>query len=68
MNTPTARISDVRVSAPDQNTEARIVALKAAGCTMIRTETGSGSSLECRPELGITRKRIAEINWHFRRQ
>ena len=56
MNASTARISDARVATPDQNPEARIAALEAAGCTMIRTE------------LGITRKRIAEFNCHFRRQ
>ena len=53
MNGSTARIGYARVSAADQNPEARIAALEAAGCTMIRTETGSGSSLESRPELGI---------------
>ena len=68
MNSSSARISDARVATPDQNTEARIAALEAAGCTMIRTETGSGSGLESRPELGITRKWIAEFNCHFRRQ
>ena len=53
MNTSTARIGYARVSTADQNPEAQITALEAAGCTMIRTETGSGSSLESRPELGI---------------
>ena len=52
MNTSTARIGYARVSTPDQNPEAQVAALEAAGCTMIRTETGSGSSLESRPELG----------------
>ena len=33
--------------------DAQVAALEAAGCTMIRTETGSGTSLENRPELGI---------------
>ena len=53
MNTSTARIGYARVSTPDQNPEAQVAALEAAGCTMIRTETGSGSSLESRTELGI---------------
>ena len=53
MNTSTARIGYARVSTSDQNPEAQIAALEAAGCTMIRTETGSGTSLENRPELGI---------------
>ena len=53
MNSPTARIGYARVSTVDQNLDAQVAALEAAGCTMIRTETGSGSSLEHRPELGI---------------
>ena len=53
MNTSTARIGYARVSTPDQNPKAQVAALEAAGCTMIRTETGSGSSLESRTELGI---------------
>ncbi|MXW87442.1 MAG: recombinase family protein [Boseongicola sp. SB0673_bin_14] len=53
MNTSTARIGHSRVSTSDQNPAAQVAALEAAGCTMIRTETGSGTSLENRPELGI---------------
>ena len=53
MNTSTARIGYARVSTSDQNHAAQVAALEAAGCTMIRTETGSGTSLENRPELGI---------------
>ena len=53
MNTSTTHIGYARVSTADQNPETQITALEAAGCTMIRTETGSGSSLESRPELGI---------------
>ena len=53
MNSSTARIGYARVSTMDQNLDAQVAALEAAGCTMIRTETGSGTSLECRPELGI---------------
>ena len=37
----------------DQNLDAQFAALEAARCAMIRTETGSGPSLERRPELGI---------------
>ena len=37
----------------DQNLDAQIAALEAAECTMIRTETGSGTSLERRTELRI---------------
>jgi len=51
MNTSTARIGYARVSTADQNLDAQIAALRASGCTMIRTETGSGSTLESRPEL-----------------
>ena len=53
MNTSTARIGYARVSTSDQNSSVQVAALEAAGCTMIRTETGSGTSLENRPELGI---------------
>ena len=53
MNSSTARIGYARVSTVDQNLDAQVAALEAAGCTMIRTETESGSSLERRPELGI---------------
>ncbi|MDE0113313.1 MAG: recombinase family protein [Albidovulum sp.] len=53
MNTSTARTGYSRVSTADQNHNARILALKAAGCAMIRTEAGNGSSLKSRPEPGI---------------
>ncbi len=68
MNTSTARVGYAMVLTPDHNPEAQVALLHAAGCTMIRTEPGSGSCLESRPELGITCKRITEINCHFRRQ
>ena len=53
MNTSTARIGYAKVSTSDQNPDARTAALEAAGRTIIRTETGSGTTLENRPELGI---------------
>ncbi|MCY3669730.1 MAG: recombinase family protein [Alphaproteobacteria bacterium] len=53
MNSSTVRIGYARVSTADQNLDAQIAALEAAGCAMIRTETGSGSSLEGRPELRV---------------
>ncbi len=53
MNTSTARIGCARVSKPDQNPKAQVAVLQATGCAMIRTETGSGSNLEIRPELGV---------------
>ena len=52
MNRPSARIGYARVSTADQNLDAQMAALEAAGCTMIRTETGDGASLAGRPELG----------------
>ena len=52
MNTSSARIGCARASTADQNLGAQIAALKKAGCTMIRTETGEGASLAGRPELG----------------
>ena len=52
MNNPSARIGYARVSTADQNLDVQIAALEAAGCTMIRTETGDGATLDGRPELG----------------
>ena len=51
MNSPSARIGYARVSTADQSPDTPIAALKAAGCTMVRTETGSGATLAGRPEL-----------------
>jgi|GEM_PF-4553783 len=45
MNTFTPRIGYAQIST------ANVQALEAAGCTMIRTETGSGTALDGRPEL-----------------
>ena len=53
MNISTARIGYARVSTEDQNPDAQIAALEAAGCTMIRTETRDGATLTGRPELGV---------------
>ena len=53
MNSSTARIGYARVSTVDQNPDAQIAALEAAGCTMIRTETRDGATLTGRPELGV---------------
>ena len=52
MNTTSARIGYARVSTADQILDAQIAALQAAGCTMVRTETGDGATLAGRPELG----------------
>ena len=51
MNNPSARIGYARVSTADQNLDVQIAALEAAGCTMVRTETGDGTTLAGRPEL-----------------
>lgn len=51
MNTSSAKIGYARTSTTDQNLDAQITALKAAGCGMVRTEQRSGASLEGRPEL-----------------
>lgn len=51
MNTSPARIGYARTSTTDQNLDAQIAALEAAGCTMIRTEQKSGTRLEDRQEL-----------------
>ena len=52
MNSASARIGYARVSTADQNLNAQMAALEAAGCTMVRTETGDGATLAGRPELG----------------
>ena len=51
MNSSSARIGYARVSTTDQNPDTQSAALTAAGCTMVRTETGSGTTLAGRPEL-----------------
>ena len=47
MNKSPARIGYARISTADQTLDAQVVALEAAGCTMIR----SGATLDGRPEL-----------------
>ena len=51
MNTYQAKIGYARTSTVEQNLDAQIAALKAAGCGMVRTEQKSGASLDGRPEL-----------------
>jgi DNA invertase Pin-like site-specific DNA recombinase len=51
MNTYQAKIGYARTSTVEQNLDSQIAALKAAGCSMVRTEQKSGASLEGRSEL-----------------
>lgn len=51
MNTYQGKIGYARTSTTDQNLDAQIAALKAAGCGKTGTEQKSGASLEGRPEL-----------------
>lgn len=51
MNSYPTKIGYARTSTTEQNLEAQISALRAAGCGMIRTEQKSGASLDGRPEL-----------------
>ena len=51
MDNSPARIGYARTSTTHQNLDAQIVALEAAGCTMIRKEQKSGAKLEGRGEL-----------------
>ena len=51
MNTYQAKIGYARTSTTDQNLDAQIKALEAAGCGMVRTEQKSGATLDGRPEL-----------------
>lgn len=51
MNSSSAKIGYARTSTVDQNLDAQIAALTAAGCGMVRREQKSGASLEDRSEL-----------------
>ena len=51
MNTNQAKIGYARTSTVDQNLDAQIEALTAAGCGMVRQEQRSGATLQGRPEL-----------------
>ena len=51
MNTYQAKIGYARTSTVDQNLDAQIEALSAAGCGMVRQEQRSGAMLDGRPEL-----------------
>lgn len=51
MNNLDPKIGYARTSTLEQNLDAQITALNAAGCSMIRTEQKSGTTLEGRPEL-----------------
>lgn len=51
MNTPHVKIGYARTSTTEQNLDAQVSALRAAGCGMVRTEQKSGTSLDGRPEL-----------------
>ena len=62
MNSSSARIGYARASTADQNLDAQTAALQAAGCTMVRTETGDGTTLAGRPELGTIASAIV-IPW-----
>ncbi len=51
MNTSQSKIGYARTSTTDQNLDAQMTALKAAGCGMVRAEQKSGASLDGRPDL-----------------
>ena len=51
MNTYQAKIGYARTSTLDQNLDAQIEALTAAGCGMVRQEQRSGATFDGRPEL-----------------
>ena len=62
MNSSSARIGYARVSTADQNLDAQMAALEAASCTMVRTETGDGTTLAGRPELRTIRNGPRELD------
>ncbi|MET4102549.1 DNA invertase Pin-like site-specific DNA recombinase [Roseovarius sp. MBR-78] len=51
MNRSSPKIGYARTSTVDQNLDAQIEALTAAGCGMVRQEQRSGATLQGRPEL-----------------
>ena len=51
MHTYQAKIGYARTSTVDQNLDAQVEALTAAGCGMVRQEQRSGATLDGRPEL-----------------
>ena len=64
MNSSSARIGYARVSTADQNLDAQTAAFQAAGCTMVRTETGDGATLAGRPELGSILEWVITLPWN----
>ncbi len=48
---PMSRVGYARVSTTDQDLDIQIARLKAAGCEIVRSETGSGASRHGRTEL-----------------
>lgn len=55
-----AKIGYARVSTDDQDTAIQVEALKRAGCTVVRREKGSGTSLKGRAELAAIMEFIRE--------
>ena len=51
MNSSTARIGYAGVSTADQNLDAQMASPHTAGGTMVRSDTGDGTTLAGRPEL-----------------
>src|SRR3546814_11003075 len=56
---PMTRVGYARVSTIDQALDIKVARLKAAGCDILRSETGSGATRTGRTEL--------ETNMHFLR-
>ncbi len=55
-----ARIGYARVSTTDQDLDIQIAKLKAAGCEIVRSETGSGASRQGRAELDTVLQFVRE--------
>jgi len=59
-----ARVGYARVSTADQDLDIQIARLKAAGCEIVRSETGSGASREGRGELATVMQFLrAPTSW-----
>ena len=59
-STAMTRIGYARVSTTDQNLDIQVTQLKAVGCEVVRSETGSGGSRQGRSELATIMDFLSE--------
>src|SRR3546814_7537351 len=58
---PMTRVGYARVSTIDQDLDIQVARLKAAGCEILRSETGSGASRTGRTELERSEEHTSEL-------